>query len=256
MNLRGNLTELIIALLPKRPMIYRFCQHYLDHYRGENNSDLWTNGELRVLQEILPSCRTVFDVGANVGRWAELALQINPSLQLHCFEASRVTFQKLIQSPAAQHLKANHAALGATPGEATLHIFAETGGMNSLYSRRGLSVGPPIGEERVRMITLADYCTEQGIERIDFLKLDVEGHEMAVLQGGESLLAAARIQYIQFEYGGSNIDARVLLSDFFDLFSQYGYHMHKIFPNRLEPAPRYEQQMENFQYQNWVAIHD
>lgn len=256
MNLRGNLVNLILAVLPKRPVIYRFCQYYLDHYRGENNSDLRTNGELRALKEILPSCHTVFDVGANVGKWVELALQINPSLQLHGFEASRITFQKLMQSPVAQRLNANHVALGATPGEAILHVYAETGGMNSLYSRRGLSIGQPIGEERVRVTTLTDYCTEQGIEQIDFLKLDVEGHEMAVLKGGEALLAGAQIRFIQFEYGGSNIDARTFLGDFFELFGRYGYRLHKIYPDRLELVPCYEQQMENFHYQNWMATRD
>ena len=53
--------------------IYGLCQKYVNHYRNENNANIQENGELRVIQNILPDCVTVFDVGANVGNWATIA---------------------------------------------------------------------------------------------------------------------------------------------------------------------------------------
>ena len=68
------------------------------------------------------------------------------------------------------------------------------------------------------------------------------------------MLNQGRIHRIQFEYGGTYIDARILLKDMFDLLTPYGYRLHKIYPNRLQPVERYDQRLENFQYQNWVAL--
>ena len=49
------------------------------------------------------------------------------------------------------------------------------------------------------------YCTRHRIERIDLLKIDVEGAEHLVLRGFERMLHERRIEVIQFEYGLANI---------------------------------------------------
>ncbi|MBK8637482.1 MAG: hypothetical protein IPN92_04070 [Chromatiaceae bacterium] len=77
---------------------------------------------------------------------------------------------------------------------------------------------------------------------------------MSVLQGAARMLEQERIERIQFEYGGTFIDARILLKDLFDILTPFDYHLYKIHPNRLVAADRYEQRFENFQYQNWVAL--
>ncbi len=75
--------------------LYALCKRYVDRYNSENNDNIHTNGEWRFMQTILPQCATVFDVGANVGDWTALALDINPRLVIHCFEPSVATFQRL-----------------------------------------------------------------------------------------------------------------------------------------------------------------
>ena len=104
------------------------------------------------------------------------------------------------------------------------------------------------------MNTLDNYCQKYGVEHIDFLKLDVEGHEFAVFKDAASMLKNVNIDRIQFEYGGCNIDSRVLLKDLFELLIGYGYHLFKIFPKRLELEKCYDQKIENFQYANWLAV--
>ena len=64
--------------IPMNGFIYRFCKRYVDYYKGENNSDMLSNGELRFLKCVLPKCKIVFDVGANIGKWTYLAKNINP----------------------------------------------------------------------------------------------------------------------------------------------------------------------------------
>jgi hypothetical protein len=58
----------------------------------------------------------------------------------------------------------------------------------------------------------------------------------------------------QIEYGGCNIDARVFLKDMFELFSPFPYIFYKIYPRELRRVKRYDQRLENFQYQNWVVM--
>lgn len=248
----GNSLKLV-NVLPRSSLLYRFCRRYVAHYNGENNEDMQSNGEFRWLREVIPQCKVVFDVGANVGDWTGLALGVNPQLRVHCFEPSITAFQRLqSRSFPAEQVLLNRCGLGATEGEMALYLFSAESGLSSLYPRKGIGKSQT-RIEHVRMDTLDSYCQRRGVDHIDLLKLDVEGHELRVLEGSASMLAGGRVRRIQFEYGGTYIDARVLLKDMFDLLTSYGYQLSKIYPRGLRPFKGYHQTLENFQYQNWVA---
>jgi len=236
-------------------LLYRFCRRYVNRTQGENNADMRTNGEVRWLREVLPSCKTVLDVGANIGQWAEHALQINPELDMHCFEPSDSTFQLLKARfvGLTERIKINQVGLSAIEEERTLHVFSEGSGGNSLYHREGLR-NMQLDTESITLMTLDDYCQKENIRHIDLVKIDVEGHELDVLKGSYEMLSSGNIDRIQFEYGGTFIDARILLKDVFTLLLPLGYQLCKVFPNEVRPVERYDQRLENFQYQNWVAI--
>jgi FkbM family methyltransferase len=246
-----------MRLPPDNIHLYRLCRRYVDAYNGENNDDMQTNGELRFLRQALTNCKTAFDVGANVGNWAELALQISPTLNLHCFEPSQPTFMRLLAKAFPPNVICNPFGLGSAQGERLLYVFDEGSGLNSLYKRQGLEAGyglsPQQRTETVRIDTLEHYCRQNGVSNIDLLKVDVEGHELEVFRGAGQMLVERRIKIIQFEYGGCNIDARVFLKDFFDFFQPYGYVFYKIYPKELRRVERYDQRLEDFQYQNWVV---
>jgi FkbM family methyltransferase len=225
-------------------------------YKGENNDDMETNGELQFMRRILPQCTTVFDVGANVGDWTALALSVNPHLIVHCFEPSKTAYQRLLAHKFPLKVICNNFGLSSVAGEMTLHVFEDGSGGNSLYRRQGLEDGWRLAtqklEEIVYLETLDEYCHRNGVRMIDFLKIDVEGHEFEVLKGASGMVSNGKIKVIQFEYGGCNIDARVFLKDFFDFFKPFSYTFYKIYPKCLKRVERYDQRLENFQYQNWV----
>ena len=93
-------------------------------------------------------------------------------------------------------------------------------------------------------------------DRGDFIKIDTEGHDFEIIKGGWDLFKNGQVNIIQFEYGGCNIDARVYLKDFFDFFSNMNYCFYKIYPDHVKPIYRYDQRLDNFQYQNWLIIKD
>jgi FkbM family methyltransferase len=239
--------------LPLARLIYRFYQRYISRINGENNSDMHSNGELHWLKEVLPNCRTVFDVGANIGNWTALALENNLNLEIHCFEPSKTTYEILASQKFVGSVFLNQIGLGATPGEIPLYIFGEDGEMNSIHQREVFN-NANTQTESITLDTLDDYCQRLQIERIDLLKIDVEGYELDVLKGAHEMLKQCRIQRIQFEYGGTYLDAHILLKDMFELLTSYGYQLYKVYPSEIRLVERYNQQMENFQYQNWVAL--
>jgi len=252
-NRSDVLRKIAARVLPTTGLVFRVARKIVNLHNGDNDGDLETNGELVVATTVLPHCRVVFDVGANVGDWTNLALKINPNARYHCFEPSQPTFRALSAQPFPANVIRNPFGLGAAAEERKLFVYAEGLGSNSLYLREGLDDRQEL-EEAIVLRTLDDYCLEQNVDSVDFVKIDVEGHELAVLRGASRMLAAGKIGVIQFEYGGCYIDARVLLKDIWEhvLSLNASYSFFKIFPDGPRAIAKYEQTLETFQYSNWL----
>jgi FkbM family methyltransferase len=247
----------ILARNPGDEAIYRLCEAFTDRYDNLNNWQPESNGEIALLRKVMPNCRLVFDVGSHTGGWAESALAINPKLEIHCFEVSVETHRLMIERTPRLPVIANAFGLGAQAETRTLYSFGAGNNANSLYHRSGMAARgfPPQSQiETVRLDTADDYCARHGILAIDFMKIDTEGHELDVLHGARGLLAEQAIGAVQFEYGGCNIDSRALLLDIFGLLAEVGYIAAKIMPNHIAVMPEYDTRLENFRYQNWLAV--
>jgi FkbM family methyltransferase len=252
------LSRLLSHASPNDGEAYQLCKKFVDRFRGENNDNIAVNGELAFMERMLSKASTVFDVGANTGEWIIHALDINPNLEIHAFEPSASTYQKLLSRGFRENVHCQQKGLGSATEERSLYVFADGSGLNSLYRRSGLEDGwglkPQDKSERVQIQTLDDYCMANGIRHIDYLKVDVEGHELAVFKGASTMLEGRRIQTVQFEYGGCNIDSGVLLKDLVGFFDSLDYSLYKLFPEGPREVKRYDQRFEDFQYQNWALI--
>jgi FkbM family methyltransferase len=248
---RKTLLRLVIGF-PAPRALDRFARFYARTRAGEGFGDATLNGELRFLEAHGPSCRVIFDVGARTGTWTELALRASPGAEVHSFEPMRASYERLAARGFPPSVVLNRLALSDAEGEAVIHARS-----TSLHSRR-LSPGDAAmdgEEEPVRLTTLAAYCEDRGIGEIDLLKIDAEGHDLAVLRGGEAMIREGRIRRIQFEYGPPNIYARVLLRDFYAFFHGLPYAIFQITPHGLTPFPEYQPSLENFHYKNFAALH-
>lgn len=230
---------------------------YLD---GPNN--MASNGEAKLQKWIIstapPGRRiTVFDVGANVGRWARSMIEAAEKagraddLLLHAFEPCSGTFAMLTRALAGRDCVLAPVAASDHGGTATLHVLAPAAGRNSLYDIPGVPGLP--GSEQVRAITIDSYATEADVAVIDFLKIDTEGHDLAVLRGCASLLNTKRIGVVQFEYNQRWISARHYLRDAFELLQPIGYHIGKLTANGVEFYPDWDIDLETFVEANYVA---
>ncbi len=247
----------VFDLIPSDNRMFQvICQRYIDRYNGNNNSDPSSNGEELLLRSELSKLKgdVVFDVGANVGDWAKYALEIERSIQLHCFEPSFATFQKLSANNWPTNVCLNNFGLGETVDQLELNIVEPASGLNSIYCRQGVEAAKAISKETISISTIDSYCESKHIEHINFIKVDVEGHELAVFKGMSRMLRERRVNMIQFEYGGCNLDARVYLADIWEYLASFGFKFYKIFPSGPRAVSRYSQSLETFRYSNWFAV--
>ena len=254
-----NIVSNLLYLIPRK-LRYEICRHHANKAYAENHSDFTTNGELWLLENVLPGAKTVFDVGSFTGQWALNALRINPGMELHCFEPSQKSFRLLKNRGLGNNVTCNPFGLGSKSRQAPFFVYDELSEGNSLYRRRGIEniVGGDlrVKSEMVEIQTLDGYCREKNVHEIDFLKIDVEGHEFAVVEGAQNLFEREGIKTIQFEYGGTYIDSGALLRDFFDFFRETNYLIFLLYPQSLRRVPQYDQRLENFQYKNFVVVKD
>jgi FkbM family methyltransferase len=140
----------------------------------------------------------VFDVGANDGEYSLMAgprlHHAFPAGQIHAFEPSESTFKRLTLNVRRLDLICLHQfAFGEKSGVCTLYQVFEGSGLASLYDREKGSLGQyglkTTLTEEVEVTTIDAFCSENGINRIHLLKIDVEGHESKVLAGAQSMLA-------------------------------------------------------------------
>lgn len=225
-----------------------------------------TSGEEWVLANVVgPACRrvqdpVVFDVGANNGDYSLMARRLVPSAEVYAFEPSAQVFEQLTRNVA--HVgRVKPFNLGLSDEEKTVELYSYTveGAEVSLISSIDRRLPTQVvnvevsASERVSVQTLDRFCEEQGVGRIDFLKLDVEGHELAVLRGARRMLSEGRVSMLQFEFGPANIYSRTYFYDFWSLLSD-SYDIHRIVPNGLAPIAYYGEHREIFLTTNYLAV--
>lgn len=225
--------------------------------RGENLDDQRVNGEARLLRStarVLGPSPVIFDVGANVGVWSASAARVFPGANVHAFEPHPGAFAQLEQAVRELGVACHQMALGAEPGRATLHFDPGMTVLSSLHQRDLSAFGMALDASvDVEVAPLDDVCDELGIDTVDVLKIDVEGHERDVLAGARRRLERGAIGLVQFEYGGTYIDAGVRLREVFECFPS-GYALHRIVPWGLMPVEERDLREESFTLSNFVAV--
>ena len=202
----------------------------------------------------------IFDVGANRGRFLQMiehGLQRVTLFHVYAFEPCQYTYQLLCKNAEGySNVTLNNLGLGKQAGEFELFYDMPGSGLASLSRRRLDHFGIDFKySERVRIDTIDEYCRLNSIQIIDLLKLDVEGHELDVLRGGQQMFSKGKIKMVSFEFGGCNIDARTYFQDLYYFFKENG--MNKIFritpSGFLMPIFDYKEIYEQFITTNFVA---
>jgi FkbM family methyltransferase len=251
-------TDAACRVLGRRTVI-RAARYVLRRARLDYPNHMTVNGEPALQRWALAMAPGgevhVADVGANVGLWSRSLLSAASGasrvadVRLHAFEPDACAYERLERSLSATRATLTRAALSDHQGTSVLHVVAPGAGTNSLH----LVPGTSAATETIRTITLDSYAAGSGVPGFALVKIDTEGHDLAVLRGARGLLAEHRIAVVQFEYNHRWVFARTFLRDAFEFLADLGYRVGKLTPRGVEFYPGWEPDLETFVEGNYVA---
>ena len=169
----------------------------------------------------------------------------NQETIIHCFEPDMRAFSILKKQ---RGVIANNIALADKPGTKMLYLSDKSEHNSFLHTKENSS-----GIQNIAITTLDDYCQENSIHHIDFIKIDVEGYEFFVLKGALRMFREGAIDFVQFEFSGTTAQAGIFLKSFIDFFVGYSYSLYRIKPLSIEKIDYYPDQ-ERFTLTNYLAI--
>jgi len=161
---------------------------------------------------------TILDVGANVGQTANYFIKHFPDALIYSFEPVADTYKQLLSNLKSKRVTAINQGLGERIEQLDIHKN-NASGSSSLQGNDGRF----LSTETVSINTGAAFCQERNIKTIDLLKMDVEGHEIAVLKGFNGLLQTS-VKMIYTEIGFDPADRyKTYIGDLLEITTKNGF---------------------------------
>lgn len=196
--------------------------------------------EMYEMSKVLGPGMTVLDVGANAGVVTLLAAAlVGPGGRVHAFEPSPRDRSRLtanVDASGLTNVSVHAEALGRETGKAVLRVSsAERPGHNTIG---GFAYTADASTEsaEVELTTLDDFASARGLARLDLVKIDVEGSETAVLEGGRRTLERFRPVIITEAYDPSLRQLGTSAPELLDLLRTLGYELRVFGPSGV-PEP-------------------
>lgn len=178
---------------------------------------------------------TIFEIGAADGRDCVRYRRLFPDATVYAFEPLPENYSMLAAKAAADAMiRPVQAAAASEVGTARFHVAAwhdassllqpvDTGATFDTYQASTLAID-------VATIALDTFAADNGIERIDILKMDAQGAELAILHGAAHLLAEGRIGliYTEVQFNPSYQGAG-RFNEIMTLLRDHGFELHNLY---------------------------
>lgn len=156
--------------------------------------------EYAMTHKLIREGDVILDVGANMGVWSMIPASIyGDKIKIYAFEPVPSIFQTLTQNIDTNRLNSSYSChnvgIAETSGELLFDIDTDNSGMGHLST----SENPDGRQIRVKTIRLSDFRQEHGAEKVNLVKIDVEGAEMLVLKSDEALFQSPDAPMITIE---------------------------------------------------------
>lgn len=186
--------------------------NYLKHIRNGFEPDM-----VKLFRVVANDSETILDIGANIGCTALLFGGLAKSV--YAFEPSQSTFaflEKNILRSGLKNVFPQNIGLGAEPGEYTLTFAPSNRSGGFVSNQTQASAGHTV--EKIVIRQLDEVVNSLTLQKIDFIKIDVEGFEGNVLRGAAKTLSAHKpIVVLELNHWCLNAFQRTSIPDFFDL---------------------------------------
>jgi FkbM family methyltransferase len=186
------------------------------------------------------SIDVVLDVGANDGPYAAALRRSGFRGRIVSFEPQSDAYARLSLAAASDQLwETRNVAVGATNGRAVLHVAGNSSSSSLLPMTKQHTMSAPesryVGEEEVELVSLDSLGDDlvSGSEH-GYLKVDVQGAEMDVLQGAQRVLQRARAVEVELSLA-TLYEGGALLSDVVGHLEQAGFVLLWLDPVFIDP---------------------
>jgi FkbM family methyltransferase len=156
--------------------------------------------------------KIILDLGANIGLFA---IHVSPwAEKIYCLEPTANHFNLLtLLTSKYSNIDRTQAAISNKTGKEIFHISNSNSTTNSLFNRDGISV-------EVDSFSISDFAKLKGLEKIDFIKMDIEGSELIVLDSDTINFISSHVSKILIEF---HINIQESINQFISIFNSFGY---------------------------------
>lgn len=168
--------------------------HVVDHaiYYG------YPEDEMKIVEDAIRKASTIIDIGANIGAFSLHFAGLNPKARVIGFEPHPRTYARAVKNiglNSFSNIKLINLGLGRSKETVRLYEVNEHNpGMNRILATE--SDKPSV---EIRIDTLDSVLAGMSVGKVDFIKIDVEGYEMAVLEGAKQTLASKPLLFIELD---------------------------------------------------------
>lgn len=212
--------------------------------------------ELLAIQRLVKKGGVAIDIGANIGLFSVyLSKELGKKGKVYAFEPIKDTYWRMKENLTlnrCENVEAFQEAISNKKGKAVMNVFPEGYGAWNTFGKPQFGEIKPISRETVPVTTLDEFVKQKDIRKIDFLKIDVEGFELDVLQGGKKAITSNKVKHLSFEISQTPLEgAKRTGDDIFNILTKYGFKTYKFNPdsNKFE-GPVFEPDVF---YQNFYA---
>jgi len=180
----------------------------------------------------LPEDAVIFDVGANCGAMSLQYAKLAPSGKVYSFEPTHYALSKLKKNLELNPQLAKRIVViqsfvsSSTSQETSIKAYAswKVGG-RAEGVKHSVHGGTTKDTGGIGAVALDDFCEEKQIERLDFIKIDTDGHEWEVIKGARKIIAKFRPAII-FEIGLYAMDEEnISFADYSEFFESMDYSL-------------------------------
>lgn len=215
-----------------------------------------SGGEDRLLRRLFDKTKGMacFDVGGNIGDYTS-ALLDKGAAKVAVFEPAREPFDRLKERFGSdRRVSLFQTALGEKNG--IVDFYEAVKETDSVLATRDANIAPGsldrFLKHEVQITTVDAICGELGWLP-QFMKIDVEGFELEVLTGAQSLLKSGTLSYVQFEFGPHHLKRRQNITDFMAVLKDYEFY--RLATHALRPLGDGSHYLHNiYAYSNIICV--
>ncbi|MGE3703564.1 MAG: FkbM family methyltransferase [Hyphomicrobiaceae bacterium] len=191
-NAKQRVKEVMTTLFPARmkARIFRSLEQAINEFPNASRN---LENEVVFIGRLIEEGAIIFDIGANRGDYVFALESSGKASRIFAFEPIPELASQLRRMFPA--VSVHRVALSNSTGKSIFRIpyinnrYFDTRGTLESYTEDAQTNTRSI---EVDVMTLDAFCAKNGIDKLDFIKIDVEGHEWSVLKGGETTLRKCR----------------------------------------------------------------